>query len=296
MTLEIPAVRTVDLDGPVAYRTWEGPRDATFILVHGLGGASVNWVRVAPGLSGLGRVVAVDLPGFGATPRAGRGSKLMDLRLTLSKFIEATTEGTTVLCGNSMGGGISVLEAAVAPAEVDGIVLTGSVFPWVRGGMPHPMVMASFAAYRLPLLGEEVATARLAVLSPERAVQLGFRFTTADPDSIPPDVIHLHEDQIRSRAGDPDAIPAFMEAARSLMRLGAHPDAARRALDSVTCPVLVIHGRRDRLVPAVFAEAELRRHPSWRGRFLPSVGHLPMLEAPGRWLSEVADWYPGALG
>jgi pimeloyl-ACP methyl ester carboxylesterase len=53
----------------------------------------------------------------------------------------------------------------------------------------------------------------------------------------------------------------------------------------------VIHGRRDRLVPPRFAKAALAQHPSWRGRFFPNVGHAPMLEAPGRWLSEVADWY-----
>jgi pimeloyl-ACP methyl ester carboxylesterase len=55
--------------------------------------------------------------------------------------------------------------------------------------------------------------------------------------------------------------------------------------------VLVIHGRRDRLIPARFAETTLEAHPTWRGRFLPNVGHVAMLEAPGRWLSEVADWY-----
>jgi pimeloyl-ACP methyl ester carboxylesterase len=294
MGLELPEPRTIDLDGPVAYRAWDGPSDPTFVLVHGLGGASINWVRVAAGLSGLGRVLAIDLPGFGGTPRAGRGSRLMDLRRTLSRFIEATADGPVVLCGNSMGGGVSILEAAVSPDQVAGIVLTSSIFPWVRGGFPHPVVMASFAAYRMPAVGEEIAMARLAMVSPERAVRISFRFTLADPGGLPREVVRLHEDQIRARGQDPDAVPAFMEAARSMMRLGTHPDAARRALDNVRCPVLVIHGRQDRLVPAVFAESELVRHPAWRGRILPGVGHLPMLEAPGRWLSEVADWYPRA--
>jgi pimeloyl-ACP methyl ester carboxylesterase len=57
----------------------------------------------------------------------------------------------------------------------------------------------------------------------------------------------------------------------------------------------VIHGWRDRLVPALYAEAELARHPDWRGRFIPDVGHVPQMEAPGRWLSEVADWAAGVL-
>ena len=53
----------------------------------------------------------------------------------------------------------------------------------------------------------------------------------------------------------------------------------------------MIHGRRDRLMPPRFAEATLERKPEWRGRFLPNVGHVPMIEAPGRWLVEVADWH-----
>ena len=58
-------------------------------------------------------------------------------------------------------------------------------------------------------------------------------------------------------------------------------------------PVLLMHGRRDRLVPVRFAETELRRHPAWRGRFFPDLGHVPQMEAPGRWISEVADWHAG---
>jgi pimeloyl-ACP methyl ester carboxylesterase len=57
-----------------------------------------------------------------------------------------------------------------------------------------------------------------------------------------------------------------------------------------------MHGRRDRFVPAAFAEAILARRPAWRGRIFPDLGHAPQMEAPGRWLTEVADWYAEMLG
>jgi pimeloyl-ACP methyl ester carboxylesterase len=66
---------------------------------------------------------------------------------------------------------------------------------------------------------------------------------------------------------------------------------AARALDAVRCPVLVLHGRRDRLVPVAFAEAALRNHPTWRGRIFPDLGHVPQIEAPDRWVAEVAAWF-----
>jgi len=80
------------------------------------------------------------------------------------------------------------------------------------------------------------------------------------------------------------------------LRLGRRPEVAARALDAIRCPVLVLHGRRDRFVPASFAEAILGGHPAWRGRMFPGLGHAPQMEAPGRWLAEVADWYAEQVG
>jgi pimeloyl-ACP methyl ester carboxylesterase len=219
----------------------------------------------------------------------------MDLRRVLSVFITAEARGRIVLCGNSMGGVLSILQAAVEPSSAAGIVLTGPVLPWVRGGRPHPLVMAAFGLYDVPRIGEALVGARMRRLSAERAVRLGLAMIAADSRRIPNDVVQLLVDLYRDRQKDPDTVLAFLEATRSLLRLGKRPDLPRRALDAVTCPVLLLHGRRDRFVPAAFAEAELARHPDWRARFFPELGHAPQMEAPGRWLNEVADWFAEAI-
>jgi pimeloyl-ACP methyl ester carboxylesterase len=282
---------TVDLDGPVAYRAWDGPTDTAFVLVHGLGASHLSWVQVADGLSGLGRVMAVDIPGFGASPLAGRGAGLMDQRRTLSALIEWIDAPRVVLCGNSMGGAISILQAAVEPTTVAGIVLTNSVFPWRFKAVPHPLVLAAFGIYATPRLGEGVVAWRVRDMDPDQMVRLSLRVLAADPRSIPDDVVRLLVDLARERRNEPDVARSFVDAARSMLRLGRRPQISRRALDNVACPVLLLHGRRDRLVPAAFAEAELARHPGWRGRFFRDLGHIPQMEAPGRWLAEVADWF-----
>jgi pimeloyl-ACP methyl ester carboxylesterase len=119
---------------------------------------------------------------------------------------------------------------------------------------------------------------------------MAFWLTTADPRRIPPEIVRLNVELIRERQTEADGPRAYVEAARSLLRLGRRPDVARRALDGVRCPVLVLHGRRDRLVPPAFAEATLARYPSGRGRIFPDLGHVPQMEDPGRWLSEVGGW------
>jgi pimeloyl-ACP methyl ester carboxylesterase len=160
----------------------------------------------------------------------------------------------------------------------------------------HPSLAAALALYDVPGLGRALATARVRSLDAERLVRLGLRLTTVDPSSIPEEVIRLHVQAVRDHQDDPEGVPAFEEAARSMLALARRRDLTTRALDGVGCPVLLLHGRHDRLVPARYAEEVLRRHPSWRGRIFPDLGHVAQMEAPGRWLTEVADWHAEEVG
>jgi pimeloyl-ACP methyl ester carboxylesterase len=293
--LDLPSLQNVDIDGPLAYREWEGPPDTTFVLLHGLGGSHLSWIQVAPGLSGLGRVLTPDLPGFGRSPRNGRSTRLMDQRRWLSLFLDEATQGPVVLAGNSMGGGVALLEAAMEPERIQGVILTSSVFPMHGGPIPNPLVLGAFAAYDMPRLGEAVVRTRSAAFDPETFVRVGLRILTADPSSIPEDVIKANAALIAELRADPEAPGAFLDAARSINAYVRSQTAGRRAMSNVRCPALVIHGRKDRFVPVGYAEVALATYPSWRGRLLAGVGHVPQMEAPARWLTEVADWYAAAL-
>lgn len=293
--LDLPPLRTLDIDGPLAYREWDGPPDTTFVLLHGLGGSHLSWVQVAPGLSGLGRVLAPDLPGFGRSRMSGRPTRLMDQRRWLARFLDEVVTGPVVLAGNSMGGVVALLEAALEPERVTGVILTSSVFPMSGGPIPNPLVLGAFAAYDVPKLGEMVVKTRSAAFDPETFVRVGLRILTADPSSIPDDVIEANAELIADLRADPEAPAAFLEAARSITSYVRSPTAGRRVMSNVRCPVLVIHGRKDRFVPVGYAEIALVTYPSWRGRLLAGVGHVPQMETPARWLTEVADWYAAAL-
>jgi pimeloyl-ACP methyl ester carboxylesterase len=295
MSIELPPLEMADVDGPLAYREWEGPGETAFVLLHGLGGSHLSWLQIAPGLAGLGRVRALDLPGFGWSPRVGRSTRMMDSRRWLSRFLAEETDGPVVLVGNSMGGGIALLEAVMEPDRVAGIVLTSSIYPYARGGWPHPLVLASFAAYDVPRLGETVVKTRRAAVDPETFVRLGLRMLTVDPSTVPDDVIGLNAELVAHLRAEPEATDAFLDAARSVNAYIRTPGVAHRVMSNVRCPVLVIHGRRDRFVPVAYAEAALVRYPAWRGRLLARIGHVPQMEAPGRWLGEVADWYAASL-
>src|SRR5690349_11810284 len=95
----------VDIDGPVRFAAFgrEGP---PMVLVHGLGGSLVNWLRVTGPLSARYRVLAPDLPGFGRTPLAGRSVSVEANAKLLGRFIEKVAGGRAIVAGNSMGGAI----------------------------------------------------------------------------------------------------------------------------------------------------------------------------------------------
>jgi pimeloyl-ACP methyl ester carboxylesterase len=293
--LELPPLLSIGIDGPIAYREWDGPPEASFVLLHGLGGSHLSWIQVAPGLAGLGRVFAPDLPGFGRSPRLGRATRLMDQRRWLARFLDEVVAGPVVLAGNSMGGVVGLLEGALEPERVAGVILTSSVFPMSGGPIPNPLVLGAFAAYDMPRIGELLVKTRSAALDAEAFVRVGLRILAADPGSIPDDVVHLNAELIADLRNDPEAEGAFLEAARSINSYVRSPTAGRRAMSNVGCPVLVIHGRKDRFVPAAYAEVALTTYPTWRGRLLAGVGHVPQMESPARWLSEVADWYAATL-
>jgi pimeloyl-ACP methyl ester carboxylesterase len=289
----VPEGRFVDLDGPVHYVEWPGPAETTFVLVHGLGGSHLNWMRVAPRLAARGRVVVPDLPGFGRSPLEGRPAAMHVGRRLLGGFVRSVRSGRTIVGGNSMGGGYAMLLAAFEPDLVDGLLLTSSVFPWAPGGWPSPIVVGGFALYRTPVLGDRAVRERFRRLDPERVVRWGFRITAADPSAIPEEVVEAHVALLRERQNQVGAAVAFVEAARSILALGARPRLTARAMDAIRCPVLVVHGTRDRLVPIAYARSAVRRHPAWRYRFLPRVGHVPQLEAPDRWLDAAEGWLDG---
>ena len=288
--IELPESRYVDIDGPVHYREWSGPSSLTFVCVHGLGGSLLNWLSVAPGLAERGRVFAVDLAGFGRTPREGRSSGIRANRLLLSRFLRDVTDGPVVLAGNSMGGAIAMLQAALEPDSTAGLVLTSPALPFARGTRPDPMVAMAFAAYQVPGVGERFMRERARRMGPERIVRETLKMCTVDPERVDPAVVELMIESSTERQDVADAIPAFLEAARSILRLSRRSRFGHDVIDRIACPVLLIHGRHDRLVRVQSAVAVAQRRPEWRLVILEDAGHVAQLEDPDRWVHEVGAW------
>lgn len=76
----------------------------------------------------------------------------------------------------------------------------------------------------------------------------------------------------------------------SLARLGMRPARFHAVAANVRCPVLVIHGDADHVVPVAFARAALTRHPTWTYQEIRDAGHFPHRDHPEVWAKIVAAW------
>ena len=294
MTVRIPdAIRSevVDLDGPTHYFDYGGRAGGPLVVaVHGLGGAAWNWAAIAPHLVDDVRLVALDLAGHGRTPALGRRTTVPANRRLLDRFIREVLGEPVVLIGNSMGGAISVLEAARAADLVRGVVLVDPALPRPLLSPVDARVAATFALMTVPGLGEAAISRRRRRLSPEQQVRETLAMCCVDPRRIPPDVVELGVALAGERSGDRYAATDFLTAARSLVRLLTRSRDLQRAMDAITAPVLVIHGDQDRLVPVRVARAVAARHPAWRLEIAAETGHVPQLERPERTAEVVRRW------
>jgi pimeloyl-ACP methyl ester carboxylesterase len=284
----------IDLDGPVHYLDFGGPASGPVIVcVHGLGGGAVNWSAIAPLLTGHYRVLAPDLAGHGLTQSGGRGTDVAANRALLHRFIESVSASPVVLMGNSMGGMISLLEASAAPRAVAGLILVDPALPFVPVRL-DPLVTAILALHATPGVGRLLMDRQR--LSPESLVARLLWLCCADASRVDADIVAQHVEVARQRTAYAGVGRDFAGAMHSVVATAGYiqGQAYRRGVRSVTCPVLLLHGERDRLIPVAAARSAARANPSWSLVVLPGVGHVPQLEAPQDTARAITEWLGSA--
>ncbi len=279
----------VDLDGPVHYAD-HGGEGTPLLLIHGLGGSSLNWMAVAPSLAETHRVLALDLLGFGQTPLAGRKATLEANRRMVDRFVREVIGEPAILVGNSMGGLISILESAAAPAQVRGLVLVNPAVPKPIGAIGEALVQALFISFLAPGVAELALATRGRMVEPEVVVARILGLVARHPEKVGREIVEAHLEQARRRHGRREAERAFIQASRSLVAVYARKRNFYSTVERISAPTLLVHGAHDRLVPLAAAQELARRRPDWTFHVYRDLGHVPMMEDPEDFLRVVGGW------
>ena len=233
----MPESRTVNLNGPVHYVD-HGGEGTPIVLVHGLGGSHVNWSDVGQPLTAHGRVLALDLAGFGLTPPAGRSSSVRANRRLLDRFIAEVAGERAILIGNSMGGLISMMQAAMRPGTVEALILVNPAVPPAGLMRTSPGAVVRLILPTAPIVGPAFLDAYLRRRPVERYVAETLDFVCADPGRVSADHIGHSIEMARKRRTMPWASRSFVDASRSIARSLAR----RSSFDSMAAAVSAPNG------------------------------------------------------
>lgn len=197
-----------------------GDADAPPLLaLHGWLDNAMSFARVAPHLAAHFHVIALDLPGHGASGHLPPGTAyhLVDYVRTVGAALDALDLPHTVLLGHSLGAGVAALVAAALPGRVDRLCLIEGIGPLgddgtrtldrFRGALGKPALHR--AAPHAFASVEEVAAARTrsAGLATELALPIVHRNLRevpggwqwrSDPRLTRPSPVRLAETQVRA--------------------------------------------------------------------------------------------------
>jgi len=275
---------------------WAGGRQGQVLLLHGLGGNSITWHGVAPRLAHeLGvRVLALDLPGFGAS-RPGR--QALSLRVLSSVVREVMrAEGLPgvrwVLAGNSLGGLLALELACRFPDQVAAVSLAALALPltWGRGvrGLGG---LWQYLPVALPWQGRRLVTRYVTSRGVPGVVDDPVQLLFRDPARLDPELrqrlIAVSEYRLTWAA---EAAAAYEQVTRSLGLRLIVPALAVRAIQRVRLPVQSIYGSHDPLYPLAAWQRLEQLRPDWSHVQLPDIGHVPQLEAAREFTEHLSSW------
>lgn len=253
----------MDVRFTAAHRGGEGP---PLVLLHGFTGSWRVWELVLPALERRHDVLAPTLPGHaGGPPLAGERSH-DTVPDAIERAMDAAGFETAHLVGNSLGGYVALRLAARGRA--DSVVALAPAGGWAPGDDSYKDMLRDYAA--VYELAKATAPHAEAVAATPQGRRQATEWMAANGERIPPAMV---ADIIRATAGC-DAAPELIDHALR------HPwtlDAER-----IDCPVRVVWGTEDRLLPWPSAAARYRRdwlpHADWVE--LDGVGHCPQVDVP----------------
>lgn len=233
----------------------------TILLIHGAGMSARSWALQLRGLSPSHQVLAMDLPGHGASDPISEPSveSYADAACTLLTTLGI---GPAFVAGHSLGGSVALALAARRPELVKGLVLISScaktpqnsgTFKALLGSLPVPLRRMLFSSTARSFLFALGAT--------NNAVQLALRDL---------------------RNCRPETVRKDMAAAEAMNLEGA--------AQNLRTPTLILCGTSDIVTPLRLSEKLTELIPGALLHVVDQAGHMLPLEAPERVNQEILEF------
>jgi pimeloyl-ACP methyl ester carboxylesterase len=244
----------------------DGP---TVVLLHGFAHPADSWRPVLNRFAQAGQAaVAVDLPGFGAAGTAEPGPWLPQGDRFVNEVIaQHSGNGPVVLVGNSLGAALTV-RAAASPQRlpIRGIVATATP------GMGWTPLVNAALVYNGRMLAGIAAVGAPRLVRRRSADRLVGHLLYGDRTTLDAGLVRILSSQVHDRRS---ARELLQRAVLMKSEVDAQPP-----ISGVSCPAVIVHGRRDRIVALASSQGLHNAIPHSRLVVLDRAGHCPHLDAP----------------
>ena len=238
------------------------------LFVHGLSGCWQNWLENIPHFARTHRVVALDLPGFGASPMPPWEITIPAYGRFVRDFCERLGIDRCSIAGNSMGGFIASEVAITEPERVDDLTLVSAAgITWARARREPAVMAARVGRAAMPaLLKLQTSSMRR-----QRLRRSAFQGVFFDPNGLRREM--LWENFVPAMK-----TPGYFDAMRNLVGYDI-----RDRLEEIGVPTLIVWGRNDRVVPVPAALSYKKRiGDNAELVIFDECGHVPQIERPVR--------------
>jgi 2-hydroxymuconate-semialdehyde hydrolase/2-hydroxy-6-oxo-octa-2,4-dienoate hydrolase len=261
--------RTTDAGG-IQTSYLEAGSGEPVLMLHGSGpgvSALANWQYNIPTLAQRFRVLAPDIVGFGATERAD--DIVYSLRTWTDHgwaFLDAHGIEKTAIVGNSLGGRIALQMATDRPDRITKMVLIGT--PGV--GMTPTEGLAALRAYDP---------------SHDAMRELLRNYFAVDPAMITDELV-----EIRYAASIADgAYEAYRAMFFDPRHAGSELGITENEVRAIATPILLVHGREDKVVPLQVSLKMLGLLPNADLHVFSACGHWTQIERADEFSALVTD-------
>ncbi|MDB9540650.1 alpha/beta fold hydrolase [Anabaenopsis tanganyikae CS-531] len=255
------------------------------ILLHGFGASIGHWRHNLEVLGQHHTVYALDMLGFGASKKAAANYSIQLWVEQVYEFWQAFIRQPVILIGNSNGSLISLAAAAAHPEMVKGIVMMSLPDPSLeQEAIPpvmRPVVMAVKKLVASPLLLKPI----FHLVRQPGFVRRWASLAYAKPEAITDELIEI----LAGPPQDRGAPRAFMALFRAAIAINFSPS-VKAILPSITAPMLLIWGQKDRFVPPILAQRFTQYNENLEVLNLENVGHCPHDECPETVNQVILDW------
>ena len=238
------------------------------VFIHGISGSWQNWLETLPHFARTNRVVALDLPGFGRSPKPSWPIDVPSYGRLVHDFCEKLGIGSGSIVGNSLGGFVAAEAVTAAPGRFHHLGLisaAGIINTW------NPKERAIVTAFVWRTFSPHFARRSTTIIGRRTLRREVFRRFVRYPERLSAELLW---EQI---ANGLERCPGFADALHAAIRHDI-----RERLGSIDIPTLILWGFDDRVIPVQAALSYHRRIAGSQLEIFERTGHVPQLERPRR--------------